>query len=89
MRRPKRTYIRLAAFFAAQPPDVERLVMDLSEIEDVMDEHLPPHASFPFWWSNDSSSVHSRAWVSSGWRVSEMDPQTKRVEFVRASQDVK
>lgn len=85
MRRAKRTYIRLAAFFAAQPPDINQIVMQLSEIEEVLGEPLPPQASFPFWWSNDPTKVHSRAWVSSGWRVTDMDARDKRVEFTRST----
>lgn len=85
VRRRKRTYIRLAAFFAAQPSSLECLVMRLGEIEEVMGERLPPHASFPFWWSNDPSKVHSRAWSSPGWKVAEMDAPSRRVTFVRAT----
>lgn len=84
-RRAKRTYIRLAAFFAAQPPRLECLVMHLRDIEEVLGERLPAHAAYPFWWSNDASNVHSRAWLSSGWRVAKMDPDSKRVTFVKES----
>lgn len=83
LRRAKRTYIRLAAHLAAQPDDVERVVMSLAEIKEVLGESLPPHASFPFWWNNEGLTVHSRAWLSSGWQVAEMDPDARRVEFTR------
>lgn len=85
MRRSKRTYIRLAAFFAAQPPDVDRLVLHLDEIEEVTGEGLPSRAVFPFWWSNDPASAHARAWLSSGWHVVEMNAGLKRVEFARGN----
>lgn len=85
LRRTKRTYIRLAAHLAAQPDDVDLLGMSLGEIEEVLGERLPPHASFPFWWNNEGLTVHSRAWLSSGWRVAEMDPEAKRVEFTRGA----
>lgn len=84
LRRPKRTYIALAAHLAGQPRELDRLVVTLDQIEGVLGESLPPHANFPFWWNNEGLSAHSRAWLSSGWKVAQMDKRTKRVEFVRA-----
>lgn len=82
-RRAKRTYIRLAAHLAAQPPVTDRVTATLSEIEQILDGSLPPHAAFPFWWNNEGLSAHSRAWLSSGWEVELMDQRAKCVTFVR------
>lgn len=59
------------------------MTLSLSEIEAVIDLRLPSHAWFPFWWANDGSNPHSRAWLSSGWEVAEMDERRRSVAFVR------
>lgn len=76
-------YIRLAAFLAGQPGTVERIVMTLPEIEEVVGERLPPNARFPSWWRNDEKRMHSRAWLTAGWRVGAMIGERSQVEFVR------
>ena len=76
-------YIRLAAFLAGQPGGVDRLVMSLPEIEEVVGERLPPNARFPSWWRNDEKRMHSRAWLTAGWRVGAMIGERSQVEFVR------
>ena len=76
-------YIRLAAHLASQPPDVERLILTLPEIEQIVGEELPPNARFPSWWRNDDRRMHSRAWLTAGWRVNATGDKAK-VEFVRS-----
>lgn len=76
LRRAKRTYIPLAAHLAGQPDEVDRVVMRLAEIEQILGERLPPHAAFPFWWNNEGLTAHSRAWLSSGWEVASMDKRS-------------
>lgn len=83
MRRTKRTYIRLAAYFAALPKATGRVEMTLKDIERILGEPLPPHARFPFWWINDHTKVHARAWLSSNWEVAEMDRYSRTVKFKR------
>lgn len=75
-------YIRLAAFLAAQDRDVDRIVMSVAEIEEIVGAALPAGARFPSWWRNDEHRVHSRAWLSAGWRVEMRGPG--QVEFIRA-----
>lgn len=75
-------YIRLAAFLAGQPDEVDRILMSVAEVEDIVGAPLPSGARFPSWWRNDEHRVHSRAWLSAGWRVDMRAPD--RVEFVRA-----
>ena len=76
-------YIRLAAFLAKQPNNVDRIVMSLSEVEGIVGETLPSNARFPSWWKNDPRRMHSRAWLTAGWEVGEMASQRAEVEFVR------
>lgn len=82
---PRRSlkYIRLAAFLAGQPPDVERVEMSLPEVEDLVGETLPGNSRFPSWWRNDERRMHSRAWLTAGWEVVEMSGDESRVVFAR------
>ncbi len=75
-------YIRLAAHLAAQPPELERITLSLSEIEQIVGEELPANARFPSWWRNDNKRMHSRAWLTAGWRVDGIADHAK-VDFVR------
>jgi hypothetical protein len=77
-------YIRLAAHLANQPGGVDRLVMTVSEIEDIVGEELPRMSRFPSWWRNDQRRTHSRAWLTAGWRVDEIFRSDEEVVFVRA-----
>ena len=76
-------YIRLAAYLAKQPNNVERIVMSLTEVEGIVGETVPPTARFPSWWKNDPRRMHSRAWLTAGWEVGGMVSQRAEVEFVR------
>lgn len=77
-------YIRLAAHLASQPPDVERITLSLPEIEDIVGETLPSNARFPSWWRNDDRKMHSRAWLTAGWKVDGVAGDHHAVDFVRA-----
>lgn len=76
-------YIRLAAFLAGQPTAIERIVLTLPQIEEVVGETLPHNARFPSWWRNDERKMHSRAWLTAGWNVGQMAGDRAEVEFVR------
>jgi len=76
-------YIRLAAYLAGQPTEVERIVLTLREIEEVVGDTLPPNARFPSWWRNDERKMHSRAWLTAGWKVGGMVGESAEVEFLR------
>jgi hypothetical protein len=58
--------------------------MTIHEIEDLVGETLPAGARFPSWWRNDEHRAHSRAWLTAGWVVDQMQAVEARVEFVRA-----
>lgn len=76
-------YIRLAAFLASQAPSVVELSMTLQEVEDLVGEPLPGNARFPSWWRNDHHRMHSRAWLTAGWEVGDMNGKDGTVLFVR------
>ena len=79
-------YIRLAAYLAKQPEGVDRLEMSLDEIEEVVGERLPSGARFPSWWKNDNRRMHSRAWLTAGWKVARMEGGGSMVEFLRETE---
>ena len=76
-------YIRLAAFLAGQPAGIDRIEMSLPEIEEVVGETLPDNARFPSWWRNDERKMHSRAWLTAGWKVGQMVGESSKIEFLR------
>ena len=76
-------YIRLAAFLADKPPAENEVVLSLRDIEELIDESLPPSARWPSWWRNDDRKMHSRAWLTAGWKVAEMKGGDSQVVFVR------
>jgi hypothetical protein len=76
-------YIRLAAFLAGQPAEIECIRMSVPEIEEVVGERLPANARLPSWWRNDERKMHSRAWLTAGWKVSHVNGDAE-VEFVRS-----
>ena len=78
-------YIRLAAHLAAQPEDVRRLEMTLDEVEEIVGEDLPEIARFPSWWRNDDRKAHSRAWLTAGWFIDQVDMSRGTIVLVRRS----
>lgn len=76
-------YIVLAAHLAGQPADVSRVEMTLAEVEQLVGETLPGNARFPSWWRNDDRKMHSRAWLTAGWEVVEMNGSQNTVVFAR------
>ena len=78
-------YIRLAAYLAGQPDDVETLTMTLGQVEDIIGARLPANARFPSWWRNDGRRMHSRAWLTAGWEVRVMRSGDATILFNRRS----
>ena len=74
-------YIRLAAWLADQPQDLDRITLSREQIEELIGESLPPVARFPSWWRNDTRKAHSRAWMTAGWQVETLDRE--EVVFIR------
>ncbi len=55
----------------------------MSELEEVIGATLPPNARFPSWWRNDDRKLHSRAWLSAGWKVTDVAGEKSLITFVR------
>lgn len=76
-------YIRLAAFLADQPSNVDHLEMRVEEIENLIGDTLPTNARYPSWWRNDDRKMHARAWLTAGWIVEAMSRADAVVVFAR------
>lgn len=76
-------YIRLAAWLADQPAEIEQLSVSLGDIESLLGAALPFNSRYPSWWRNDMRRMHSRAWLTAGWQVQTMDPEGETVTFTR------
>ncbi len=76
-------YIRLAAWFAGLPPEVEQVDLTVDDVERLIEDNLPAAARFPSWWRNDGRRAHARAWLLAGWSVAAYDPLSGRISFER------
>lgn len=79
-------YIRLAAFLAAQPPDVSTVTLTLEEIEELVGTPLPENSRYPSWWRNDRQTMHARAWLIAGWKVAAIETGAVAVTWTRDEQ---
>ncbi|MCF6326292.1 MAG: hypothetical protein L3J21_03250 [Devosiaceae bacterium] len=59
--------------------------MQFSDIEAIIDDHLPPSArKHRAWWSNNpSNSVITYAWLEAGYKTSEVDLDGEKLIFRR------
>lgn len=74
-------YAPLAIWLQAQEED--SVTRTFKEIEDIIQDELPPSArQHRNWWANDTvSHVQSAQWLEVGWRVSSVNMSTERVVF--------
>jgi DNA-binding transcriptional regulator YiaG len=55
--------------------------LSFAEIEEIIDDSLPPSAwTNRAWWAN-SSTLHSRSWVEAKWLVDDVDFAGKMIVF--------
>jgi hypothetical protein len=79
-------YLSLAKHLLKVPAATRELQFRMSEIEKIVNAHLPPEARrFHNWWANQKSGkrAHSFAWMAAGWLVSKVDVKSGLVRFVR------
>lgn len=76
-------YAPLAIWLQNQTED--KVVCSFEEVENIIDDTLPPSArNLRAWWANDSvSRVQSIQWLDAGWRVSSVNMTTEQVTFSR------
>jgi hypothetical protein len=79
-------YLALAKHLLSVPASTRELRFEFSEIEEIINAHLPPEARrFPNWWANQKTSkrAHAFSWMAAGWLVSKVDIDGDVVQFVR------
>jgi hypothetical protein len=56
--------------------------LSFARIDDLIGSNLPMDAYRGLgWWSNTSSSIHTKAWLSAGWEVQEVNLKEGNVTF--------
>ena len=77
-------YEPLPQFLSSGNASIRR--MRFEQIERILGFKLPRSAyKHEAWWSNNETGhSHARAWMSSGWRTSDVDVAGRKVTFERA-----
>ena len=79
-------YLSLAKHLVNIPAATRELGYKISEIEKILNAHLPPEARrFPNWWANQKSGKRAQAfaWMAAGWLVSKVDLDASALRFRR------
>ena len=81
-----RKYLPLTKFLAEQSPEIRRLDLSFAEIFLVISAELPKSAYlYPAWWANDGTHVQAAAWMTVGWKTTELRLDGRRVTFERVT----
>jgi len=79
-------YDTLTEYLRGLPSDSQEITISFDEIESILGDSLP---EFMFrshhGWTNSVGLRTSRAWLSAGWRTTNLDLAARRVSFVRSS----
>ncbi len=78
-------YAPLAIWLQSRPAKDDRVQITFEEVEEIIEEDLPPSArKHRAWWANDSvGHVQSQQWLDVGWRVAQINMTEERVAFAR------
>ena len=81
-------YAPLAIWLQRQPSSRDRVLLTFQDVEEIIDNQLPPSARrHRAWWANDSvAHTHSQLWLEVGWRVGQINMTEERVTFARIRQ---
>lgn len=75
-------------FMSKTPAPVTTLTLSFDQIELIIRSSLPKSAGiYRQWWANLKHYDHSpqaKAWMDSGFKVSQVDLTTRVVQFIRA-----
>lgn len=79
--RPK--YAALGDWLRERPPHIDSVLLSFEGVEKLLGESLPSSArEHRSWWANDPlSHPQSQAWLSAGWRVTDVDLIEEAVLF--------
>jgi hypothetical protein len=78
-------YAPLAIWLSNQPPDVDRVQVQFSDVEEMTGGSLPTSArQHRAWWANDPvGRIQSQQWLDAGWRVAGINMSEEQVSFAR------
>lgn len=72
-----RNYLKYRAFFTS------RIMLTFAKVEGIISDNLPFAAiRDENWWIN-TSSVHAKAWLNTGWKVENVNLKDRNVTFTR------
>lgn len=79
-------YARLAVYLRSRDADDDVLECKFTQIEHILQDHLPAAAyQHRSWWANDSQThAQSKQWLDVGWRVASVDTDAQTVVFARS-----
>ncbi|MDC9524253.1 HNH endonuclease [Pseudoalteromonas sp. Angola-30] len=78
-------YLPLANFLSEQ--NVDYIALRFSEIENILNNHLPKSAyEHSAWWANSRTSdshIWAHLWIEAGWEVTSLNLLETKVEFTK------
>ncbi len=79
-----RKYGPLREFLSAQPETEASLSLSFAEIEEIINDKLPPSAhKYSAWWSDDSTHSQAWSWLAEGWKTKLCELRAQTVNFER------
>jgi CBS domain-containing protein len=78
-------YAALADWLQSQPGSVSQVQLTFDQIEEIINNDLPPSArEHRAWWANDTvGHSHSQQWLEAGWRRTYLNLSESKVVFNR------
>jgi hypothetical protein len=75
-------YARLEGHLKFRATFTSLVTLSFARIDGLIGSNLPMEAyKDPAWWSNASSSIHTKAWLDAGWEVQEVNLKEGCVTF--------
>lgn len=77
-------YTALTLYLSRKAQRTRWVKLQFSQMEGIIGDNLPVSAiQNTKWWNNTKSALQSKAWLSVGWKVKEVDLEGKTVVFTR------
>lgn len=81
-------YTPLENYLRDLPISQKEVTLSFTQIENILKSNLPSSAyEDRRWWDHETEGNHvnKRSWAHAGWKISDLDVNKKRVQFVRAA----
>jgi len=79
-------YSPLSRYLARRARFTDRVTLSFAEIEGVIGDNLPFGAMRNReWWTNTGSSAQGQAWMNVGWRVQDININSRNATFIRVT----